>query len=170
MSPREEISGRMGTIMGTIARIQSYAQPTNSQLDEAERLLEEHSQLERQLRAISLDELRAFVTGAGDTNLRAVPGAIGDLDRDPFNNPADSTPVYPWATGEVQMFGRSRDSIATEYRSRALSAIEHMPAASDRIRSAATDLVESFDAEDGRLSQLALALSEPTYLRAFAKK
>jgi HK97 family phage major capsid protein len=45
-----------------------------------------------------------------------------------------------------------------------------MPAATDRVRSAATDLVEQHDAEDGRLAQLALALSEPTYLRAFARK
>src|SRR5919107_943490 len=176
---RDQISTRMGVVMGEVARIQSFAQPTNAQMDTAEQLLEEYRQLEHQLRSISLDELRSAVTGGHGHNpaLTLAPGAFGgdsggDYDRDPFADPND-VPRFrgrdPWNTGEVATFGRSREQVAAEYRSRALSAVERMPAATDRIRSAATDMVERHDDEDGRLSQLALALSEPVYLRAFAK-
>ena len=139
---RQQISARMGEIMGEVARIQSYATPTNAQLDQAEALLEEHSQLERQLRQVSLDELRAIADGTpGTSHYRLEPGAFGggsEYDRDPFTNPADSTTAFrgkdPWNTAEIQRFGRSRDAVANEYRSRAVSAIAAMPAATDRIR------------------------------------
>jgi hypothetical protein len=174
MSTREEVSARLSEALGEIARIQSFQKPTAAQLDRAEELLREVDGLEKQLRRVSLDEIMAAATGAGGTNLRTVPGAFGDIDRDPIADPRDSAVKFrgkdPWNTAEVQKFGRSRDSVATEYRSRAVSAIEKMPAATDRIRSAATDMVEQHDDETGRLAQLALALSEPTYLRAFARK
>lgn len=112
-----------------------------------------------------------------------VPGAFGGVgvtggdsyDRDPFTDPRDGSPRRfagrdPWGAGEVAVFGRSRREVASEYRARALSAVEYMPAASDRVRSAATRMIETYDDEQGRLAQFALALSEPLYLRAFCRK
>jgi hypothetical protein len=174
MSTREQVSARLGEALGEIARVQSFQKPTAAQLDRAEELLREVDDLEKQLRRVSLDEIMAAATGAGGTNLRTVPGAFGDPDRDSIGDPRDSVARFrgrnPWDASEIQTFGRTRDAVANEYRSRALTAIETMPAATDRVRSAATNLVEQHDAEDGRLAQLALALSEPSYLRAFARK
>jgi hypothetical protein len=144
MSTREQVSARMGEVMGEVAKIQSYAKPTTAQLDRAEELLREYDGLEKQLRRVTLDEITAAATGAGGTNLRTVPGAFGDPDRDPIGDPRDSVARFrgrnPWDASEIQTFGRTRDAVANEYRSRALTAIETMPAASDRVRSAATNL------------------------------
>jgi HK97 family phage major capsid protein len=75
----------------------------------------------------------------------------------------------PWDLSNMRTFDRSSEQVTAEYRSRALSAVGRMVGATDRIRSAATDLIERWDDEDGRLSRLALTLSEPTYLRAWSK-
>jgi HK97 family phage major capsid protein len=75
----------------------------------------------------------------------------------------------PWDLSEMRTFDRSHRQVVAEYRSRALSAAERMSGATDEIRSAAVKLIERWDDEDGRLSRLALTLSEPTYLRAWGK-
>lgn len=73
----------------------------------------------------------------------------------------------PWDISEVRTFGRSGDDVNTELRSRALSAVERMPHATDAVREAATRFIE----EDGgsRMSRLCLATSSPEYMRAFTK-
>jgi HK97 family phage major capsid protein len=75
----------------------------------------------------------------------------------------------PWDLSTMRTFDRSTEQMAQEYRARAKSAINHMSAATDRTRSAATDLIERFDDEQGNLSRLAVGLSDPTYLRAWSK-
>lgn len=99
-------------------------------------------------------------------------GSMDTYDIDSITEP-DSVELgrfrNPWNLSEMRTFDRSQEQITREYQARAKSAIEKMPAATDRIRSAATDLIERFDDEDGRLSRLALTLSEPTYLRAWSK-
>jgi HK97 family phage major capsid protein len=99
-------------------------------------------------------------------------GSFDTYDIDSITEP-DSVELgrfkNPWNLGEMRTFDRSQEQITREYQARAKSAIEKMPAATDRIRAAATDLIERFDDEDGRLSRLALTLSEPTYLRAWSK-
>jgi hypothetical protein len=172
---REDIRLRMAQIVGEMERISKFDQPTQTQQATVEALGAEYDQLERELRNINLSEIRAAATGGGGRYTLAPGTPFGDgYDRDPIADPADTVASFngrdPWNTAEIQMFGRSRDAVATEYRSRALAAVEKMPAATDRIRSAATDMLETHDAEDGRLAQLTLALSEPVYLRAFAKK
>lgn len=130
------------------------------------------------------DAQLARIKGVADNlsasrHLRAMPGAYGNAssngdsyDRDAILEP-DSIQAQrfrnPWDLSEVRTFGRTQEQLATEYRARALSAVQQMPSANDTIRSAATDLIERWDDEGGRLSQLALALSEPTYLRAWSK-
>lgn len=75
----------------------------------------------------------------------------------------------PWSLAEMRTFDRPQTELTAEYRARALSAIEKMQGANDKIRSAATDLVERWGDEDGKLARLVLGLSEPTYLRAWSK-
>ena len=47
--------------------------------------------------------------------------------------------------------------------------MEKLPAATDRIRSTATDIIEKWDDGDSRISRMCLATSSPEYLRAWSK-
>lgn len=95
-----------------------------------------------------------------------------DYDLDPILEP-DSVESHrfrnPWDLSEVRSFGRSQDEVSAELRSRALSAVEKMPGANDRIRSAATDIIERWDDKEARLSQMVLVTSSPEYMRAWTK-
>jgi HK97 family phage major capsid protein len=108
-------------------------------------------------------------TAAGDTAGR---GSMDTMDIDSIMSP-DSVELgrfkNPWNLSEMRTFDRPQAEVVSEYRARALSAVQHMPGATDNIRKAATTLIERWDDEDGRLSRLALTLSEPTYLRAWSK-
>lgn len=128
-------------------------------------------------RDVKLAEIRKAGEGVSAANLRLDRGITGDArgsdyDRDAILEP-DSIEQKrfrnPWKLDEVRTFGRDPEELASEYRARALSAVEQMPAANDKIRSAATSIIEQWDDEDGNLSRLALALSEPTYMRAWSK-
>lgn len=97
-------------------------------------------------------------------------------DRDPFGKDGarsvEDAPFNarnPWDVSEVREWGRDRADVTSEYRARALSAIEKMPVANDRVRSAATDIIEKYDDSDGRLARLCLATSSPAYMRAWSK-
>lgn len=100
-----------------------------------------------------------------------IEGGSDTYDADPLGEP-DSVEAKrfkdPWNTSEVRM-GLSPEARGSEFRARALSAIEKMSGANDKIRQAGTQIVERFDSEDGQLSQLVLAISSPDYTRAFAK-
>src|SRR5690242_12239168 len=178
---RDQLSARIGEVLGELARLQSFEKPTNAQLERAQALGAEFETLDAQLRSISLQEIRAAATsGYGGPAGLALEGGFGGIpgvnsdgyDRDPFADPND-IPRFrgrdPWNAGEITTFGRTRDQVTSEYRSRALSAVEKMPGATDRIRAAATAMVEQHDDEDGRLSRFALAMSSPVYLRSFVK-
>lgn len=127
-------------------------------------------------RDAKLAEVRSASEGLAGSNLRLERGAYasssGDYDRDAILEP-DSVEQKrfkdPWNLTEVRTFGRPAEELTAEYRSRALSAVEKMQGANDKIRSAATDIIEMWDDEDGKLSRLALALSSPDYLRAWSK-
>jgi HK97 family phage major capsid protein len=95
-----------------------------------------------------------------------------DYDRDAIMEPdsvEDCRFRDPWNLSEVRTWGRDPEHIATEYRARALSAIERMSGTKDSVRQAATKILERFDDEVGRLSQQCLVTSSPAYLRAWAK-
>jgi HK97 family phage major capsid protein len=98
-------------------------------------------------------------------------GGSWDYEADPILEP-DSVQANrfrnPWNLDEVRMFGRDKDEVTAELRSRALSAVEKMGGASDRVRSAATAIVESFDDENATISRMVLATSSPEYMRAWA--
>jgi HK97 family phage major capsid protein len=109
---------------------------------------------------------------AGRTAVERGSGSADTMDLDPILEP-DSVEQgrfrNPWDLSEVRTFGRSEESLTSEYRARAFSAIERMHGSTDRIRQAATKLVEQWDDEGGRLSRMVLASSEPTYMRAWSK-
>lgn len=124
-------------------------------------------------------ELAAIRTAAGQVPSRRLRVEAGspsrsrdDYDRDAILEP-DSIEDHrfrnPWDLSEVRTYGRPVDEVATELRSRALSAIEKMPGANDKIREAATSIIERFDDKNSSLARQCLATSSPVYLRAWAK-
>jgi HK97 family phage major capsid protein len=136
------------------------------------------AQLERKAELARIQ--KASQNASLSRGLRAVPGTPfggsgtsgNDYDRDAILEP-DSIEAKrfrnPWDLSEVRTFGRSREEVNAELRSRALSAIEQMPSATDAIREASTMIVERFDDKDATLARLALVGSSPAYVRAFSK-
>ncbi|WP_255951549.1 phage major capsid protein [Streptomyces odontomachi] len=99
-------------------------------------------------------------------------GSDSSYDADPILNPdsvEDRRFRNPWDLGEMRTFDRSPEQVGSELRSRALCAVEKMAAATDGIRSAATDIIERWDDKKGSISRLCLATSSPEYLRAWSK-
>lgn len=140
-----------------------------AEVDDHRRFLERKSALER-------------VRGAAKTMERG-PAAL-KVERGTPVNPSDgydADPILhpdsvedrrfrnPWDLSEVRTFARSKQEVAAELRSRALSAIEKMSAANDEVRQTATGIIEQFDDADSRIARLCLATSSPEYLRAWSK-
>lgn len=127
-----------------------------------------------QVASVVEGELRTATTRFGQPELRGrlERGSADTMDLDPIMNP-DSVEEgrfkNPWDLSNVRTFDRSQSELVSEYRSRAKSAIEKMAGSTDRHREAATGLIERWDDEDGKLSRLVLALSEPVYMRAWSK-
>jgi HK97 family phage major capsid protein len=148
--------------------------------DEFDRTDSWRKSLERQA---ELERVRSAASGlSAYRGLKTAPGAFGGstnsqsssngYDRDAFLEPDSIESVRfrnPWDLSEVRTWGRSREEVNAEYRARAISAIEKMPVANDKIRSTATDIVERFDDKDATLARLALVASSPEYMRAFSK-
>lgn len=167
---------RQREIKSELERVAALDEPTTEderyfdELNEEFRTIDGHrKRLERQHK---LAQISSVADNLSANTLKMERGSSYDYDRDAIGEP-DSIEEgrfrNPWDLSEVRTFDRPAEDLAIEYRSRALSAIEKMSAANDRIRQAATNIVERYDTEDGRLSKLVLALSEPTYLRAWAK-
>lgn len=74
----------------------------------------------------------------------------------------------PWDLSEIRA-GLAPSALASEYRARALSAIERMPATDDKRREVMTRFIERFETRDARMSQLALAISSEAYVSAFGR-
>lgn len=169
---------RLKEITSELERLAELDDPTrddesyfNELTDEFRKVDAYRKKLERNAK---LGEIRSAADGIG--SLRITPGApsttADDYDRDVFLEPdsvEDKRFRNPWDLGEVRTFGRSVEEVGQELRSRALSAVEKMPGASDRIRSAATDIIERFDDKESTIAKMALATSSPEYLRAWSK-
>jgi len=95
-----------------------------------------------------------------------------DYDRDPILNP-DSIEDHrfrnPWDLSEVRTFGRDKDDIRTELRSRAVDAIEKMQGANDVIREAGTTILERWDDGESTIARMVLGTSKPAYVRGWSK-
>jgi HK97 family phage major capsid protein len=154
-------------------------QEDDQTFDELTREFAEVNEHRRQLeRKSALERVRSTTksTERGPSALRVERGSMvsnGEgYDTDPILNP-DSVEDHrfrnPWDLSEVRTFSRSKGEVATELRSRAISAVEKMPGATDKIRSAATDILERWDDQDSSIAKLCLATSSPEYLRAWSK-
>lgn len=175
----DKLSEQLQSIIEQAEQIVATAQEAGRELTDDERarhteLCTRAEQLGEDLtRARTVARIRAIANdGAPGRIERGAPNADDPYDADPLGDPRDGVTRtrhrQPWS-GEISEWGRTADQVTAEYRSRALSAIEQMPGATDTIRAAATTMIETWDDDRGRLSRLALALSEPSYFRAFSK-
>ncbi|MFE5258241.1 phage major capsid protein [Streptomyces coelicoflavus] len=147
--------------------------------DELTREFAEVDSHRRQLeRTAALERIRGAAPSGGGRRPATTaiqPGTSisgNSYDSDPILNPdsvEDRRFRNPWDLGEMRTFGRSPDEVGFEMRQRALSAVEKMSAATDRIRSAATSIIEQFDDKRGTIARMVLATSSPEYLRAWSK-
>lgn len=172
---------RLAEIRETMGQLTELDKPSAEDTRYFYELEAEYDKVDQYREKLERDAVLARIRKAGEgTSLsrtlrteRGAPTGSGDhLDRDPILEP-DSIEARrfrnPWDLSEMRTFGREHGAVLSEYRSRALSAVEQMPAANDKIRQAATQIIERWDDESGNLSQLALALSAPDYLRAWSK-
>lgn len=140
-----------------------------AEVDDHRRQLERRSALER-VRAATQTTERGPAALAIE---RGTPiNSRDSYDLDPVLNPdsvEDRRFRNPWDLGEMRTYDRSPESVGQELRARALSAVERMSGANDRIRGAATDIIESWDDKRGTISRMCLATSSPEYLRAWSK-
>lgn len=153
--------------------------------DEDERrwaeLVEEFEDLDKHRRKLAREQQRTKVKEAfddprvGRIERQAPTAATEDdgYDVDPMTEPGASEDIRrnrnPWDLSNLRTYGREPHVVAAEFRARALDAISRMRGANDKVRAAATDIVECWDDTDARIAQLALATSDPAYFRAFAK-
>lgn len=124
-------------------------------------------------RAADLAEIRSLATGVkGGALLGGATGSRTDYDRDSILEP-DSVEDHrfkdPWNMDEVRTFGRDGGEVTAEFRSRALSAIEKMPVANDKVREAATEILEGRSDNADKLARQILLTSSPAYVRAWSK-
>ncbi|MFB6943193.1 phage major capsid protein [Streptomyces sp. NPDC060286] len=139
------------------------------EVDAHRRQLERKAALERVRSAATATERRA---PAATAIQRGTPYSTDAYDADPILNPdsvEDRRFRNPWNLDEVRTFDRSPEQVGHELKARALSAVEKMSAATDRIRGAATDIIERFDDKRGTIARMCLATSSPEYLRAWSK-
>ncbi|MBK3556296.1 phage major capsid protein [Streptomyces sp. MBT56] len=138
-------------------------------VDDHRRQLERRSALERVRAATQSSDRRPPTLGAE----RGTPiGSRDSYDLDPILNPdsvEDRRFRNPWDLGEMRTYSRSTEDVGQELRARALCAVEKMAGANDRIRSAATDIIEAWDDKRGTLARMCLATSSPEYMRAWSK-
>ncbi|MFD9111626.1 phage major capsid protein [Streptomyces bottropensis] len=140
-----------------------------AEVDDHRRQLERRSALERVRAATQATDRTPPALGIE----RGTPGGRGgSYDLDPVLNPdsvEDRRFRNPWDLGEMRTFNRSPEDLGQELRARALCAVEKMAGANDRIRSAATDIIEAWDDKRGTISRMCLATSSPEYMRAWSK-
>lgn len=167
---------RQKEIKSEMDRVAALDDPTQEDERYFEELEQEFRNLDVFRKKLEREHKLKAITQVADNitanTLKMERGSAYEYDRDPIRDP-DSVEEgrfrNPWDLSEVRTFDRPTGELTTEYRSRALSAIEKMTGATDKIRDAATSIIERWDTEDGRLSKLVLASSEPTYLRAWSK-
>ena len=142
---------------------EAYLQKLEAHFEE---LNEKRKQMER-------EALVARVSAVTGKPLKTERGHTAkELDDDPFGEPdsvRDAKSFHnPWNLDEVRRMG-SPGEIGSEYRARALSAIEKMSGTNDKRREVMTDIVERYDTPDGKLAKQLLVSSSPDYMRAFVK-
>jgi HK97 family phage major capsid protein len=169
---------RLKEITTELERLAELDEPTREDEKYFEELRTEFKQVDQHRKKLerqaALGEVREAGKGLGGLRLMpATPsGSSDEYDRDAFLEP-DSVEDHrfknPWDLSEVRTFGRDQEDVNAELRSRALSAIEKMPSANDKVRAAATAILQEWDDKDSRIAKLCLATSSPVYMRAWSK-
>lgn len=139
-----------------------------AEVDGHRRKLERTAALEKVRSATTAIERRPAATALE----RGTAYSSAGYDADPILNPdsvEDRRFRNPWDLGEMRTFDRSPEQVGQELRSRALCAIEKMAGANDRIRSAATGIIEAWDDKRSTIARMCLATSSPEYMRAWSK-
>lgn len=164
---------RMRDIQDEIDRLSS-----RDDLDDADQLrwdglVVEFSDLDKHAKKLVRDAQRAKVQEAVDQARRgarpaarveaATPAEDEGYTRDTGNGKPKRN---PWDLSNVRTYGRSNEEVHSELRARALDAVEQMPHATDKVREAATNLIEHGAPENARF---ALESSSPAYMTAFTK-
>lgn len=135
---------------------------------------EHRKSLEREAEAGKIKHvITTEIRGIRPGEVKTERGSVGEgYDRDAFLEP-DSVEDHrfknPWAIDEVRTWGKDVDEVNAEFRSRALSAIEQMPGANDKVRNAATHIFEERADYPEKLARQILLTSSPAYLRAWSK-
>lgn len=174
---------RLKDITAELERLGEIDNPTAEQERQFDELTTEFGEVDAHRRKLernaALDRVRT-ASSASDRlppalKLRTESGSGGhgdDYDRDPLLNPDDVRSGRfrnPWDLSEVRTFSRSREEVNQELRARALCAVEKMSGANDKVRAAATEVLEQFDDVNANIARMALATSSPEYLRAWSK-
>jgi len=124
-------------------------------------------------RSAELAEIRSLAGGVnGGKVFGGSTSSSSDYDRDSILEPdsvEDRRFKDPWNLRDVQTYGRSTEETGQELYSRAMSAIEKMPVASDNIRKAATDILENRCDNQAALARQILLTSSPAYVRGWSK-
>lgn len=174
---------RQGEITDEIDRLSGLTELSEEQERRWAEMVTEYDELDAHRKSLERQADRARIQkmaerGGANVERGTSVAAAGDgydpYDVDAMREPNAAEDVRfnkrnPWDVGEIREWGRDRTAVSAEYRARALSAIEQMPCANARIRKAATEIIETFDDGDSKISRLCLATSKPAYLRAWSK-
>ncbi len=168
--PYSEAVERMHKIHGEMVLLAHSGDPDAE--SRAAQLHNEFCELDEHVTRLQRTSALANAAGNGGRFQLERGSAGDDYDVDPLQDPSSAANYRgrnPWDLSEVRAFGRKAGEVSTELRARALSAIEKMPGANDKVRAAATDILERFDSADSKLALLCLITSSPAYMRAWAK-
>lgn len=175
---------RLQDITAELERLGTKPELTAEDEQSFDELTREFAEVDAHRRKLERDAALERVRGAARTVDRT-PAAVAlrtergtpvnssdGYDLDPILNP-DSVEQgrfrNPWDLSEVRTFSRSKGEVAQELRARALSAVERMSGANDRVRAAGTSILEQWDDGDSKIARMVLATSSPEYLRAWSK-
>ncbi|WRQ08943.1 major capsid protein [Mycobacterium phage ridax] len=169
----DEIHARMEEL-GELDSLTDDEQREFDDLGDEFREVDEHRK--RLERAAKLAEVRTGAAQVPGRRLRVEAGSSqgsrGDYDRDALLEPDSIEECRfrnPWDLSEVRTYGRDPEEYKTELRARAFSAIEKMQGTSDKVREAATKIIERFDDKHSTLARQCLLTSSPAYMRAWSK-
>lgn len=169
---REDAVSRMEAIQTRMEALGDKHRLSKSDTAEFDELGDEFTRLESHIERLDARNRIAQI-GRGARTGTLERGSAGDYDADPLDDPRSAGASHryrdPWALGEIRTFGREPHELSAEFRARALSAIEMMPGANDRVREAATTIIEQQDDSRSTLARHAVMLSSPAYLRAWSK-
>lgn len=169
----KQSENRLKDIADELARLDERAKDPEKGLTEQDEtywrgLVDEARQVEEHKKNLEREADRARISAMTSASAGGLSVEAGSVDERLPDNSGKRRFKNPWDLTEMRA-GLYPDEQASEYRARALTAIEQMPATTDQRRESMTQFVERWDSKDGRLARLALATSDESYVNAFGK-